>query len=134
MKADETRLDTYATHPLTLPSFLPFPENPPLNSTPAHWPAFPSISPKYRRVPSKPRLSILTLSPTSKGLSARLVLLMKTSDWRLDERMEGVFVRVTGPGRAGVAPAVEEAEAEEEEIATPQIVLLSAPNARATQR
>jgi hypothetical protein len=28
--------------------------------------------------------------------------------------MEGVFVRVTGPGRAGVAPAVEEAEAEEE--------------------
>jgi hypothetical protein len=39
---------------------------------------------------------------------------MKTSDWRLDERMEGVFVRVTGPGRAGVAPAVEEAEAEEE--------------------
>lgn len=39
---------------------------------------------------------------------------MKASDWRLDERMEGVFVRATGPGRAGVAPAVEEAEAEEE--------------------
>ena len=28
--------------------------------------------------------------------------------------MEGVFVRITGPGRAGVAPAVEEAEAEED--------------------
>jgi len=36
MKADEIELDTYATYPLTLPSFLPFPENPPPSSTPAH--------------------------------------------------------------------------------------------------
>jgi hypothetical protein len=35
-EVNETLLVTYATHPLTLPSFLPFPENPPLSSTPAH--------------------------------------------------------------------------------------------------
>lgn len=33
--------------PPTDPSFLPFPANPPLSSTPAHSPALPSISPMY---------------------------------------------------------------------------------------
>lgn len=38
--------------PLTDPSFFPFPAKPPLSSTPAHRPGFPSISPIYLRVPS----------------------------------------------------------------------------------
>lgn len=43
---------------------------------------------------------------------------MKASDWRLDGRIEGVLVRDTGTGRAGVAPAVEEEEAAEEGLPT----------------
>lgn len=69
-------------HPSTVPSFLPFPANPPLNSTPAHSPCFPSISPLYRRVPSKPRLSMRTLSPRSKDLW----LWWNASDCRLSGR------------------------------------------------
>lgn len=34
-----------------------------------------------------------TLSPISKGRPARLELLVKTSDWRLDGRVVGVFAR-----------------------------------------
>lgn len=52
--------------PPTLPLFFPFPAKPPASSTPAHSPALPSISPTYRSVPSNPRLSMRTLSPSSK--------------------------------------------------------------------
>lgn len=114
MKVEEIGFKRYATHPSTLPSFFPFPANPPLSSTPAHWPAFPAISPKYRRVPSNPRLSILTLSPASNDLPARLELRMKVSDCLLDGRTEGVLVRVARVGRAGVAPACEEEDAAED--------------------
>lgn len=53
--------------PPTLPSFFPFPAKPPDNSTPAHSPPLPSISPMNRSVPSNPRLSMRTLSPSSKA-------------------------------------------------------------------
>lgn len=69
--------------PLTEPSFLPLPANPPLSSTPANNPAFPSISPRKRNVPSNPRDSIRTLSPISKVRPARLELLANTSLARL---------------------------------------------------
>lgn len=38
--------------PATDPSFFPLPANPPLSSTPAQRPGFPSISPTNRSVPS----------------------------------------------------------------------------------
>jgi len=66
--------------PFTVPLFLPFPENPPLSSTPAHIPDLPSIAPINRNVPSYPSDSMRTLSPTSNSLSARLELLLDTSD------------------------------------------------------
>lgn len=39
-------------YPATDPSFFPLPANPPLSSTPAQRPGFPSISPTNRSVPS----------------------------------------------------------------------------------
>lgn len=83
----------------TEPLFFPFPENPPLSSTPAQSPGLPSISPRYRRTPSNPRDSIRTLSPTSKALPVRLMLLGNASDWRLGGRTDvGVLARSGGFG------------------------------------
>jgi hypothetical protein len=73
------------TYPATEPSFFPFPEKPPLNSTPAQRPGLPSISPMYLRAPSKPRDSILTFSPTSKVLES----LLEASDCLLGGRLAG---------------------------------------------
>ena len=71
------------TYPVTEPLFFPFPAKPPPNSTPAQRPGLPSISPKYLRVPSKPRDSTLTLSPTSKALES----LFEASDCLLGGRL-----------------------------------------------
>ena len=95
------------THPATLPLFFPFPANPPLSSTPAHIPGFPSISPRYLSTPSNPRDSIRTLSPTSKGLPLRLTLLANTSDDLLGGRTAPTFAE-------GVRPADEAEEADED--------------------
>lgn len=51
--------------PPTEPSFFPLPAKPPPSSTPANVPAFPSISPRKRRVPSNPSDSMRTVSPSS---------------------------------------------------------------------
>jgi len=72
--------------PFTVPSFFPFPEKPPLSSTPAQRPNLPSIAPMYLNVPSYPSDSMRTLSPASNGLLARLELLAETSDCRLEDR------------------------------------------------
>ena len=66
-----------------MPLFFPLPLNPPLSSIPAQSPDFPSISPRYLSVPSKPRDSILTLSPTSNAFLG----LPTTSEWRLGGRL-----------------------------------------------
>lgn len=93
------------THPATDPLFLPLPAKPPLSSTPAHMPGFPSISPKYLSTPSKPSDSIRTLSPTSNGRPALLALLAKRSDDLLGGRTAEAFAE-------GVRPA-EDADAED---------------------
>lgn len=101
--------NSYRTHPLTEPSFLPLPAKPPPSSTPANSPDLPSISPRNRRVPSKPRDSIRTLSPTVNVLPARLELLANTSEARL-----------AGRGAAGLEPVLlraAELTAEDEEAA-----------------
>ena len=66
-----------------MPLFFPLPPNPPLSSIPAQSPGFPSISPRYLSVPSKPRDSILTLSPTSNAFLG----FPTTSEWRLGGRL-----------------------------------------------
>ena len=71
------------TDPPTVPLFFPLPPNPPLSSIPAQSPSFPSISPRYLSVPSKPSDSILTLSPTSNAFLG----LPTTSEWRLGGRL-----------------------------------------------
>jgi hypothetical protein len=71
------------TDPPTVPLFFPLPPNPPLSSIPAQSPGFPSISPRYLSVPSKPSDSILTLSPTSNAFLG----LPTTSEWRLGGRL-----------------------------------------------
>ena len=108
----DIKKNTEDTHPPTEPSFFPIPENPPLSSTPAQNPVFPSISPKYLSEPSNPNDSILTLSPTSKARPTRLELL-NTSDCRLNGRTPvGVFDLSAGL-RNGVCPAADEGEATE---------------------
>jgi len=78
------------THPSTIPLFFPLPAKPPPSSTPAHCPCFPSISPKKRNVPSKPKLSIRTLSP----ISYSRCVLEKTSDCLLSGRWNPLFFSV----------------------------------------
>jgi hypothetical protein len=85
--------DERNAHPLTVPLFLPLPAKPGPSSTPAHMPCLPSISPTKRRVPSKPRDSIRTLSPTSKVRPARLTLRVNTSDALLAGRGSVAFSR-----------------------------------------
>lgn len=86
--ADQDRLivlDGGTAYPFTLPSFLPLPLKPPPSSTPAHSPGLPSIDPTKRRTPSNPKDSILTASPTSNCLPARLTLRPWTLDCLLAE-------------------------------------------------
>jgi len=87
-------VESKVTDPPTVPLFFPLPLNPPLSSIPAQSPGFPSISPRYLSVPSKPSDSILTLSPTSNAFLG----LPTTSEWRLGGRLiiradVGVFAR-----------------------------------------
>lgn len=71
----------------------------------------PSIPPRYFNVPSNPRDSILTLSPTSNDLLPdRLVLRAKISDCLLTGR--GAKFRLPDAGvRGGIGLTAEEVEA-----------------------
>lgn len=75
--ANQDRLiavDGDTAYPFTLPSFLPLPAKPPPSCTPAHSPGLPSIGPTKCKTPSNPKDSILTSSPISNCLPARLTL------------------------------------------------------------
>lgn len=97
----------YITHPFTEPLFLPLPANPPLSSTPANRPDFPTISPRNFNMPSKPRDSMRTLSPMSKVRPARLELLVNVSLVRL--------AGLSGGGLEAVVLCAVELIADEEE-------------------
>lgn len=60
------------TYSPTLPSFFPFPVNPPPSSTPAQSPGLPVISPTNLSMPSTPIESTLTFSPTPKSSTTPL--------------------------------------------------------------
>lgn len=92
------------THPLTAPSFFPRPAKPGLSSTPAQTPGFPSIGPKYRNMPSIPKLSMRTTSSGSNVRSfprALALALGLALDCRLSGRDE-----VVGIEARGVNPAI----------------------------
>ena len=105
-------VESKITDPPTVPLFFPLPLNPPLSSIPAQSPGFPSISPRYLSVPSKPSDSILTLSPTSNAFLG----LPTTSEWRLGGRLIRVEVGVLASD--GGTALAEETEAEDDRPTT----------------